>query len=109
MANGSEAGSTAAPFIPTEHDVPFTSHVDGLPFTQQNQHPDPSIRKRAQPLDSCLSSCSIDASQPSSGGEQELDVPRRDPQFYMADGSCLLRVGNTLFNVRSSYLLMQDN
>lgn len=101
-----EDGGDSAPFIPTEDDMLSNSTlVDGLPPTQ---HSDSPIRKRAQCQDSCSSPCAIGASQPSSGVSQELDVPHRDPQFYMADGSCVLRIGNTLFNVRFSYLLVLD-
>ncbi|KAI9573681.1 hypothetical protein HD554DRAFT_2012970 [Boletus coccyginus] len=48
----------------------------------------------------------MDTFQSSSRLSQESDIPHRDLRFYMADGSCVLRVGNTLFNVRFSYLLV---
>lgn len=89
--------SAVTPFIPTEHDV--LSIAPPL----QPQHSDLPIRKRAQRQDSRSSPCAVGgAPQLLSGVSQELDIPHRDPQFYMADGSCVLRVGSTLFNVRFS-------
>lgn len=103
MENDSD--SVVTPYIPTEHDAFSTDLVDTLPPTQRSDSP---VHERAQRQDSCSSLSATDASQPSPRTSQEPDVPCRDPQFYMADGCCVLRVGNTLFNVRFSYLLVRD-
>ncbi|KAH0831966.1 hypothetical protein J3R83DRAFT_12855 [Lanmaoa asiatica] len=94
MEDGS--GLAVTPFIPTEHDVLSTDLVDMLQPTQRSDSP---IHQ-----DSRSSLSVMDASQSSSRVSQESDVPCRDPQFYMADGSCVLRVGSTLFNVHRSIL-----
>ncbi|KIJ64415.1 hypothetical protein HYDPIDRAFT_90288 [Hydnomerulius pinastri MD-312] len=46
----------------------------------------------------------MDAVQSTVSLLQEADVPQRDMKYYMADGSCVLRVGNTLFNVHRTIL-----
>lgn len=91
-----DSDSAVMPFIPTEHDVLSTGLVGSLPPTPRS---DSRIHERAQRQDSCSNLSVMDPSQPSSRISQEPDVPCRDPQFYMADGSCVLRVGNILFNV----------
>ncbi|KAF8555263.1 hypothetical protein OG21DRAFT_932211 [Imleria badia] len=87
-------------FIPTEHDV--LSDTPPSP-TQRSDSP---VTKRARCQDSCSSLNVVDTSRSSESSRavQEPDVPCRDPQFYLTDGSCVLRVGNTLFNVHRSTL-----
>lgn len=104
MEDGSD--SVVTPFIPTEHDA-LSAHLVDAPLPTQRF--DSPTHERARRQDSCSEFSSLnamDASQPSSRISQEPGIPCRDPQFYMADGSCVLRVGNTLFNVRFSYLLV---
>lgn len=101
-----DSGSVVTPFVPTERDAFSTDLAGALLPTQRSDSP---LHEQAQPhQDSCSSLSAMDASQPSPRISQEPDVPYRDPQFYMADGSCVLRVRNTLFNVRFSYLLVRD-
>lgn len=90
------------PFIPTMHDL-LSDSVDAPPSTHRSDLP---ITKRARRQDSCsnLNVADTPRSSESSRVSQEPDMPCRDSQFYLADGSCVLRVGNTLFNVRFTFL-----
>ncbi|KAG9315873.1 hypothetical protein JVU11DRAFT_3522 [Chiua virens] len=95
MEGGSD--SVATPFIPTEYDAFSTA-----PQVVDTHSP---IRKGAQHQDTRSNrslSAMPDAPQPPSGISQDLDIPCRDPEYYMVDGSCVLLVGNTLFNVHRS-------
>lgn len=103
-----DSDSAVTPFIPTEHDA-LSTEPGPVGVLPPHQHFDSLIAlKRARRQDSCSSLSAVDTPQPPSRISQEPDVPCRDPRFYMSDGSCILRVGNTLFNVRFSYLLVQD-
>lgn len=94
--------SVVIPFVPTEHDALSTDIGDLLP-PGPAQRSDSPITKRARRQDSCSSLSALDTFQSLSRLSQGSDIPHRDLRFYMADGSCVLRVGNTLFNVRFSY------
>ena len=104
-----DSDSAVTPFVPTEHDALSTGTdiADLLPPAPSQRSESP-ITKRARRQDSCSSSSALGTFKPLSRLPQESDVPHRDPQFYMADGSCVLRVGNVLFNVRFPCLLVRD-
>lgn len=83
--------SPVTPFIPIHESSPEADIVI------EDQHTQSPLRKRAR--------CSIDitASQSTSQSlvmaSEESKEPVRDDTYYMADGSCVLRVQNTLFKV----------
>jgi hypothetical protein len=91
-----EGDISVTPFIPTEPDALSPETQDGLSLSTQRS--DSPLRKRARRRSS--NSSTMDASQLLTVSPQP-DVPQRDPKYYMADGSCVLRVANTLFNVWS--------
>ncbi|KAF9220922.1 hypothetical protein BS17DRAFT_786220 [Gyrodon lividus] len=87
-----------SPFIPSQPDAlsPAPEEVqDPLLSCQRSDSP---LRKRARRRSS--NSSTMVASNVS----QDPDIPQRDAKYYMADGSCVLCVGNTLFNVHRSIL-----
>ncbi|KAI6030591.1 hypothetical protein F5J12DRAFT_801583 [Pisolithus orientalis] len=93
----------AVPFIPTQDDVIATK---SSPSRKRFRRRSSSSITMDQPLPSQATSC------PDSSSE-----PRRDDKYYFCDGSCILQVGNTLFNVRrsavpcrpSAHILSQDS
>ncbi|KAF8133686.1 hypothetical protein EV363DRAFT_1324353 [Boletus edulis] len=87
-------------FILTEHDVDSVDPVDA-PSPKRGTSP---LTKRPRCQDSRSSLSGADSSDPSSRISQESDGPSRDPEYYLTDGSCILRVENTLFNVHRSIL-----
>ncbi|KIL00189.1 hypothetical protein PAXRUDRAFT_821887 [Paxillus rubicundulus Ve08.2h10] len=94
-----EGDISVIPFIPTEPDSLSSEAQNGLSLSTQRS--DSPLRKRARRRSSNPST--MDASQLLTLSPQP-DVPQRDPKYYMADGSCVLRVANTLFNVHRSIL-----
>jgi hypothetical protein len=82
--------SPVIPFIPADE---FTPEPDVV----IDDHPESPLRKRAR-----HHSLTIDASEPARSHvmvSEEPKDPVRDDTYYMSDGSCVLRVQNTLFNV----------
>lgn len=88
--------SPVTPFIPIHESSPEADIV------VEDQHTQSPLRKRAR--------CSIDipASESTSQSlvmaSEESKEPVRDDTYYMADGSCVLRVQNTLFKVHRTML-----
>lgn len=85
--------SPVTPFIPVHESSPETDIVIEDQLTQS------PLRKRAR-----HTSISIDTTASESGQSlvmalEESKGPVRDDTYYMADGSCVLRVQNTLFKV----------
>jgi hypothetical protein len=83
--------SPVTPFIPIHESSPEADIVI------EDQHTQSPLRKRAR------RSIDITASESTSQSlvmaSEELKEPVRDDTYYMADGSCVLRVQNTLFKV----------
>ncbi|KIO06138.1 hypothetical protein M404DRAFT_999360 [Pisolithus tinctorius Marx 270] len=91
------------PFIPTQDDVPASPASD-VGHRNQISPSRKRFRRRSsssitmdQPLPSQATSCLDSSSE-----------PRRDDKYYFCDGSCILQVGNTFFNVHRS-ILSQDS
>ena len=85
------------PFVPSEDDTLATPEPDSDAEAQDSGS---RLRKRLRRRSS--SSSTIDQPQSMLSTpvpRPEPDEPQRDDQYYMCDGSCILRVGNTLFNV----------
>ncbi|KAL4073206.1 hypothetical protein V8B97DRAFT_197711 [Scleroderma yunnanense] len=87
--------------------VPFVPSEDALASS------DPGSDTEAQDLGSRLrkrfrrrssGSVTMEQPRPSLYPRPDSDEPQRDDQYYLSDGSCILRVGNTLFNVHRSIL-----
>ena len=94
--------AAVVPFVPSEIDALASPEPD---FNTEAQDPGSRVRKRFRRR----SSSSVTMDQPQSllsipTPRPDSDEPQRDDQYYMCDGSCILRVGNTLFNVRSLHI-----
>ncbi|OAX44325.1 hypothetical protein K503DRAFT_852740 [Rhizopogon vinicolor AM-OR11-026] len=85
--------SPVVPFIPVDE---FTPEPDVV-----IDHPGSPLRKRAR-----HHSLIIDTSEPARSVtvSEEPKDPVRDETYYMSDGSCILLVQNTLFNVHRTIL-----
>lgn len=94
LAPPTMADDGSQPFVPTEHDI------DAPDAPLPTWRSDSPIAKRLRHQGSCSSLSIVEASHASSVISHEPDVPCRDTRFYLPDGSCVLRVGNALFNVR---------
>lgn len=81
--------SPVLPFIPVHDD--FSPEPDVV-----TDHPESPLRKRAR------HHSLINVSEPAQSHAIVSEEPRepvRDDTYYMSDGSCIIRVQNTLFNV----------
>lgn len=86
------------PFIPTPEDVPASPTSDVGHYEQFS----PARKRFRRSLDSITM---IDSTRSSPAPSQDSSSePRRDNRYYFSDGSCILQVGNTLFNVHRSRL-----
>lgn len=90
--------SPVTPFIPIHESSPEVDIIE-------DQHTQSPLRKRAR-----RTSISIDITASESTSQslvmasEESKEPVRDDTYYMADGSCVLRVQNTLFKVHRTIL-----
>lgn len=80
------------PFVPLHE---FSPEPD---IVTEDQHTDSPVRKRARHTGSISNTASESRQSPVMVLE-ESKAPVRDDAYYMADGSCILRVQNTLFKV----------
>ncbi|KAG0703784.1 hypothetical protein DFH29DRAFT_849905 [Suillus ampliporus] len=88
--------SPVTPFVPVDE---FSPEPD---MVIEDQRPQSPLRKRAR-----HSSFSVTASESGHSRvmvSEESKDPVRDDTYYMTDGSCVLRVQNTLFNVHRTIL-----
>lgn len=88
------------PFVPMPEDVPASPASDVVHYTQLS----PARKRFRHSSDSVTMDRSSRSSTPGQDSSSEL---RRDDRYYFSDGSCILQVGNTLFNVHRS-ILSQD-
>ncbi|KAG6332004.1 hypothetical protein ID866_7089 [Astraeus odoratus] len=90
------------PFVPSEEDIMSSPEPDAEFQDPERPTQTCPLRKRLRRRSSSPA-VSVDQLQ-FSLSRQGTDEPQRDTTYYMSDGSCILLVGKTLFNVHRSIL-----
>ncbi|KAI6044753.1 hypothetical protein EDC04DRAFT_2877518 [Pisolithus marmoratus] len=95
------------PFVLTAEDVPASPTSD-VGYLNQPSPARKRFRRRSSTSDSMDQLLPVPAPAPTPCQDSSSSEPRRDDRYYFCDGSCILQVGNTLFNVHRS-ILSQDS
>lgn len=93
------------PFIPSENDVLSAEH---------SSEEDPPLLAQPSPVLSPIPDCDSGTFMMGNLNSPsytltDANTIRRDEHFYLCDGSCILRVGNILFNVGHPRIFSEDH